>query len=201
MRFFCLKRLSSEETTKKRSNEEKKQWEGVMSSGYWVPGLSWGHHPLELQHLCWGAFLLELCFLSYRVSGCPSLGTLSHLRAVWFLGLWVSGYPCTGIAFLFRAVWFLGFWVPGYPPIRAEIQCQRPKTQGMQLKEFGHARTCGDIVGFLSLVKKWPPNACPAFGSGHSLCCMEQTICILKEEKRTKSEGEGLVGKKGGQWK
>lgn len=33
--------------------------------------------------------LRAVWFLSSRVSGCPSLGTLSHIRAVWFLGFCV----------------------------------------------------------------------------------------------------------------
>ena len=52
-----------------------------------------------------------------RVSGCPSLGTLSHLSAGWFLSPCVSRCPSTGTPSPLRAVWFLGFRVPGYPSI------------------------------------------------------------------------------------
>ena len=65
--------------------------------------LSW-----ELQGLCLlrGLPLMVVWFLAFHVSGCPSIGTLSHLRALWSLGPCVSGFLSIGIPFHLRAVWF-----------------------------------------------------------------------------------------------
>jgi hypothetical protein len=105
--------LSSE--VKNQWEEEGKKWSGaeapeLQSSA--VDILSW-----ELQGLCLprGLPLMVVWFLAFHVSGCPSIGTLTHLRALWSLGPCVSGFPSIWHTFPPQSC-----MVPGHPFIQAE---------------------------------------------------------------------------------